>query len=111
MALERVLADTNVCFPVSLLDLVLRLDEASLHQIIWTEDLLRELEDTWVDHGIWSREAARRVGHAIRSAFGVQQVDRPDAAQMSTFSGSLSSTQTRSSRWSLRWRPIADGLP
>lgn len=29
MALTRVLPDTNVCYPISLLDLILRLDEAS----------------------------------------------------------------------------------
>jgi len=38
VALRRVLPDTNVCYPISLLDLMLRLDEASLHEIIWTED-------------------------------------------------------------------------
>ncbi|MHB1533200.1 MAG: hypothetical protein ACYC1D_01040 [Acidimicrobiales bacterium] len=36
MPLRRVLPDTNVCYPLSLLDLILRADEASLHQIILT---------------------------------------------------------------------------
>lgn len=48
MALRRVLPDTNVCYPISLLDLLLRLDEASFHQILWTEDLLGELARVWV---------------------------------------------------------------
>ena len=76
MGLRRVLPDTNVCYPISLLDLFLRLDEACLHQIVWTEDLLKELEDTWVDHGIRSREAAQRVCDHIRVSFAGQDVPR-----------------------------------
>ncbi|HVA61649.1 MAG TPA: hypothetical protein VNG13_14105 [Mycobacteriales bacterium] len=66
MALRRVLSDTNVCYPISLLDLMLRLDEASLHEIFWTEDLLNELTRKWVGHGIRSREAAARICDDIR---------------------------------------------
>lgn len=76
MALRRVLPDTNVCYPISLLDLLLRLDEASLHEIIWTEDLLTELGETWVAHGIRTREAATRVCDHIRAAFAGQDVPR-----------------------------------
>ncbi len=36
MSLRRVLPDTNVCYPISLLDLVLRLDEVELHEVIPT---------------------------------------------------------------------------
>ncbi len=78
MALRRVLPDTNVCYPISLLDMLLRLDEASLHEIIWTEDLLKELEDTWVEHGVRNREAAQRVCDHIRVAFAGQGVPRSD---------------------------------
>ncbi|MHB1613132.1 MAG: PIN domain-containing protein [Actinomycetes bacterium] len=78
MALRRVLPDTNVCYPISLLDLLLRLDEASLHEVIWTEDLLGELARTWVEHGARSREAAERIGDDIRSAFVGQDVPRAE---------------------------------
>jgi hypothetical protein len=43
VVLRRVLLDTNVCFPISLLDLMLRLDEAAFHEVVWSEDLLGEL--------------------------------------------------------------------
>ncbi len=78
MALRRILPDTNVCYPISLLDLLLRLDEASLHELIWTEDLLDELARKWVEHGIRSREAADRVCDDIRASFAGQDVPRQD---------------------------------
>ena len=69
MTLPRVLPDTSVCSPMSLLDLMLRLDEASLHQVIWTEDLLDELAEVWVRIGAHSLEAAQRVCGQIRDSF------------------------------------------
>jgi predicted nucleic acid-binding protein len=78
VALRRVLPDTNVCYPISLLDLMLRLDEASLHEIIWTEDLLDELVRKWVEHGVRSREAAVQICDDIRAAFVGQDVARAD---------------------------------
>lgn len=78
MALQRVLPDTNVCYPISLLDMLLRLDEASLHEILWTEDLLHELADKWVEHGIRTLEAAERVCGHIRSAFVDREVLRDE---------------------------------
>jgi hypothetical protein len=72
----RVLPDSNVCYPISLLDLVLRLDEAELHEIVWTEDLLDELARTWVAKGARSAEAAEKVCGDIRAAFVGQDVPR-----------------------------------
>jgi hypothetical protein len=60
---------TNVCFPIALLDLVLRCDEADLHRVVWTEDLLRELEDVWVREGARTKESARSISDLIRSGF------------------------------------------
>lgn len=55
---ERVaFLDTSVLYPVSLMDLGLRLAEREIHDIRWTEDLLTELERVW-DRG---RSAGRRV--------------------------------------------------
>lgn len=72
----RVLPDTNVCYPISLLDLVLRLDEAELHELVWTEDLLDELAHIWVEKGARSAAAAEKVCGDIRSAFAGQDVPR-----------------------------------
>lgn len=78
MPLPRVLPDTNACYPISLLDLILRLDEAALHQVIWTEDLLEELARTWVDKGARSRESAEKICDDIRHGFTGQDVPRRD---------------------------------
>lgn len=68
--------DTSVCFPISVLDLLLRCDERDLHRIVWSEDLLAELERVWVRQGARSSESAQAVTAAIRSTFPAQQVDR-----------------------------------
>lgn len=78
MALRRVLLDTNVCYPMSLLDLLLRMDEAPLHDVIWSEDLLGELAEVWVRNGARSLEAATRVCDSIRESFAGQEVPRSD---------------------------------
>lgn len=78
MALRQVLLDTNVCFPISLLDVMLRLDEGAFHQVIWTEDLLGELIDVWVAKGARSREAAERICDDVRRAFADQEVLRSE---------------------------------
>ncbi len=78
MPVRRILADTNVCYPIVLLDLILRLDEVSLHEIVWTEDLLAELSETWVDHGARSRESADKVCDDIRRTFAGQFVPREE---------------------------------
>ena len=77
MALRRrVLPDTNVCFPISLLDLILSCDEAQLHEVLWTNDLLDELAHVWVREGARSRESADRICSNIRTAFADQEIYR-----------------------------------
>jgi hypothetical protein len=78
VALRRVLPDTNVCFPISLLDLILRLDEAAFHEVVWTEDLLDELAAVWVAKGARSKASAQKVCDDIRTAFASQEVPRGD---------------------------------
>jgi hypothetical protein len=78
VTLRRVLPDTNVCYPLALLDLLLRLDEVSLHEVIWSEDLLEELREVWVRNGARSFEAAGRVCDHIRDSFAGQEVPRSD---------------------------------
>jgi hypothetical protein len=78
VAITRVLPDTNVCYPISLLDLVLRCDEASLVSVLWTEDLLAELTRTWVAKGVRSVEAAEHLCQQIRSTFVGQDISRAE---------------------------------
>jgi hypothetical protein len=61
---------------MSLLDLILRLDEASLHEVMWSEDLLEELAEVWVRNGARDLEAATRVCGHIRETFAGQEVRR-----------------------------------
>ncbi|MDQ3756331.1 MAG: PIN domain-containing protein [Actinomycetota bacterium] len=82
MALRRILLDTNVCFPISLLDLMLRLDEAAFHEVLWTEDLLAELAGVWVEKGARSAESAARICDDIRRAFADQEVPGADYAHL-----------------------------
>jgi hypothetical protein len=82
VALRRVLPDTNVCFPISLLDLVLRLDEAAFHEVVWTEDLFEELAAVWVAKGARSAAAAQKVCGDIRRAFAGQEVSRAEYAHL-----------------------------
>jgi hypothetical protein len=77
-ALRRVYPDTNVCFPISLLDLILRMDEAGLHRVLWTEDLLAELVRVWVARGARSHTDAERVAAGIRRTFPNQEVPRAE---------------------------------
>ncbi|MGB3412038.1 MAG: hypothetical protein WBA45_12670 [Microthrixaceae bacterium] len=76
MALKKVFPDTSVCFPISVLDLLLRCDERDLHRIVWSEDLLRELERVWVRQGARTVGSAQAVTAAIRSTFPDQRIDR-----------------------------------
>ena len=82
MGLQRVFPDTSVCFPISVLDLLVRCDERDLHRIVWSEDLLRELERIWVRQGARSVGSAQAASAAIRSAFPAQQVGREAYAHL-----------------------------
>ncbi len=78
MGLPRVLPDTDVCYPMSLLDLILRCDEASLIHLLWTEDLLGELSRKWVEHGVRSASDATRICQQIRLTFVGQNIPRAE---------------------------------
>lgn len=80
--LPRVLPDTNVCYPLSLLDLVLRCDEQDLHRVVWTDDVLKELVEVWVRNGARSEASARVIVDQIRSTFEGQQIVRADYEQL-----------------------------
>jgi len=80
--LPRVLPDTNVCYPMSLLDLVLRCDEHDLHRVLWTNDVLEEVVEVWVRNGARSEVSARAIADQIRVTFEDQQVMRTDYEQL-----------------------------
>jgi hypothetical protein len=65
-----------VCYPISLLDLILRCDEQDLHRVVWTDDLLDELVQVWVRNGARSIDSARSVTDQIRAVFPAGHVDR-----------------------------------
>lgn len=76
--LPRVLPDTNVCYPISLLDLMLRCDEHDLHRVVWTDDLLDELVRVWIRNGARSKRSATAIVRQIAETFPDQHVGRDD---------------------------------
>lgn len=82
MVLPRVLPDTNVCYPISLLDLTLRVDEANLHRFLWSEDLLDELARVWVRNGARTLEEASRICQQIRDSFPDQKIHRANYVEL-----------------------------
>jgi predicted nucleic acid-binding protein len=82
-----VFPDTSVLFPMSVFDLLMRMTEIGVHEILWSEDLLAELERVWERE----REAGRRVpsvGAAeaalagVRATFPDGEVPPADYRQM-----------------------------
>jgi hypothetical protein len=63
---------------MSLLDLILRCDEASLIKVLWTEDLLSELEVSWVRNHARSAASAAHICQQIRTAFAGQDIPRSE---------------------------------
>lgn len=49
--------DTSVLFPMSVFDVLMRMTELGVHEILWSEDLLAELDRVWERE----RKAGRRV--------------------------------------------------
>lgn len=67
--LERVFVDTATLYPVSLADLVLRLAEFGMFEILWSDHLLAEVERVLVDHKGLAEERASYFCECIRRAF------------------------------------------
>lgn len=76
--MERVFPDTNVLYPISIADLLLRLGDVALHAIVWSEDLLAEVERILIDDkGLTAAQASYFCG-CIREAFPDGEICRPD---------------------------------
>jgi hypothetical protein len=73
---RRVLVDTSVLFPFSVMDLLLALTEDSVHQVLWTDDLLDEWERVIVREQRRTPETAASVAEAIRDFFADCRIDR-----------------------------------
>jgi len=71
---ERVYPDTNVLFPMTLMDLLLSMAEDYHHDIVWSDFLLEEWERVIVSEKRRTPEEARAISAAIRHAFPAGRV-------------------------------------
>lgn len=78
--MERVYLDTNVLFPMTLMDLMLSMAEDFHHDVIWTDHLLAEWERVIVRQKRRTPEQATAITEAIRHAFPHGRV-APEAYQ------------------------------
>lgn len=67
--MERVYPDTNVLFPMTLMDLLLSMAEDYHHDIVWSDFLLDEWERVIVTEKRRTPQQARAITTAIRHAF------------------------------------------
>jgi predicted nucleic acid-binding protein len=61
-----VFADTNIFYPVSLADLLLRAAEFQLIQLAWTDELLQEIQKVLIHEKGLPRHKARKFAEQIR---------------------------------------------
>lgn len=67
--MERIYPDTNVLFPMTIMDLLLSMAEDFHHDIIWTDYLLAEWERVIIRDKRRTPEQATAITNAIRDAF------------------------------------------
>lgn len=68
MATFPALFDTNVLFGSHLNDVILGMAERGLFPPLWSEQILAELSDNLIEHGLPAANAEKRV-EAMRRAF------------------------------------------
>lgn len=66
---ERVFVDTATLYPISLADLVLRLAELGMYDLVWSDHLLGEVERVLVEYKGLTAEQAQYFCECIRKAF------------------------------------------
>jgi len=66
--------DTNVLYPFSLRDTLLRLAELDLYTPLWSTRILEEMSRNLVEHRITADQAAR-IEQAMRATFEEAEVD------------------------------------
>jgi len=74
----RVFADSNVLIPISVMDLLLALSEASVHEVIWTDDLLDEWERVIVREHERGPESAAQITRTVREFFHDTKIERAE---------------------------------
>jgi predicted nucleic acid-binding protein len=72
--IERVFIDTATLYPISLADLVLRLAELGMFEIVWSDHLLVEVERVLVERKGLPVQGARYFCECIRQAFSAGRV-------------------------------------
>lgn len=75
--------DTSVLFPMSVFDLLMRMAEIGIHDILWSQDLLAELQRVWdrerqTGRRVPSPTAAQAAIEGVRATFPRGEVS-PDA--------------------------------
>lgn len=82
--LERVFVDTATLYPVSLADLVLRLAEFGMFDLVWSDHLLWEVERVLVEYKGLPVERAAYFCDCIRHAFPSGRIPPEDYAHLVT---------------------------
>jgi hypothetical protein len=72
----RVFPDTNVLYPISLADLILRLGDVAFHEVVWSEDLLAEAARVLTEHKGLPAAKAAYFCDCVRDAFPEGEVRR-----------------------------------
>ena len=78
--MERVFPDTNVLYPISIADLTLRLADLHVHELIWSADLLDEVERVLIEDKGLSPASASYFCECIRTAFPEGEIAKVDYA-------------------------------
>lgn len=73
---DRVLVDSATFYPISMADLALRLAVLGLFEILWSDDLLNEVERVLVEKKGLSAQSSRYFCDCIRGAFPVGRIPR-----------------------------------
>lgn len=74
--MERVFPDTSVLYPISIADLILRLGDLHVHEVIWSGDLLDEVERVLIEEKGLAPEKAAYFCECVRTAFPEGQISK-----------------------------------
>ena len=76
--MERVFPDTNMLFPMSVMDVILTLDRVDAHRFVWSETLLAEWRRVVLRTRPDSTTRVDSLTAAIRAAFAATRVPEED---------------------------------
>lgn len=119
--MPRVLPDTNVLFPFSLMDLLLALAEDAVIDLVLTDRLLTEWQRVIVREGHRTPESAEKIADLIRTGFAsclvpertyhqhLQELDGPDPDDLRHMAAAVAAGADTLITWNLADFP-ADAL-